>query len=201
MAPTTRTFRSVPAGPPPARPPHSGPRPSEPGFTVAEILIALTILALLVTSMAVAFQASLKNCQENEKIAAVTQTARSLLSRMTRHVRSADAIDLAAPSGQLIAILPDDSSGDQHEVRYLLDSGAKQLRYEERVNGAVTESQVILGSNDGIEVLGFSKTIETGTDWQGLTCAKSVTMRLTIRQEGRSSTMSASASPRRNQSY
>ena len=190
MIASASTFRTVPA-----------PRRARSGFTIVEVLLALTILALLLSSMAVAFQASLRNTEENQRLASSTQTARSLLNRMTSLIRSAEAIDLNGPTTELRVLRPDDGSGDDRQVRYVFDSGEGVLRYRELLNGSVTEDQVLLGDTEDIQVSSFLVTIETGLDWQGMTAAKSVLINLTYSQDGRVHVLTVSACPRRNQTY
>lgn len=169
------------------------------GFTLAELLIALAILALLLTSIAIAFQASMHNIQENERLSAATQAGRSVLNRITMEVRDGAAIDLSSPSNTLVIMLPDDGSGTDRRTRYTFGGGV--LTRESLVNGAVTESQILLGNNDGATVSSFTVTIVTGLDWQKYACAKSVTLALDFAQDGLQTAVTASACPRKNQIY
>jgi prepilin-type N-terminal cleavage/methylation domain-containing protein len=170
------------------------------GFSLVELLLALTILALLISSIAVAFQASLRSCEENDRMASTTQTVRSILSRVTSQIRSAEAIDLDAGYSELVIVTPEGGAG-QHEIRYALNPDAGTLVYQQRTGGIVTEDQVLLGDGQDCQVVGFSASIQVGKDWQGYTCAKSVTVRLNFNQAGRPVSVTASASPRRNQTY
>ena len=70
------------------------------GFTIAELLIALAISAMLLVAVAVAFNASAVNYQENEDIFKVINNARQALFRMTSQLRTANAIDSASPSNE-----------------------------------------------------------------------------------------------------
>jgi len=169
-------------------------------FSVVEVLLSVTILAVLVSSMAVAFQASLRNCEENDQIASATQTGRSILNRVTTQIRGAQAIDLDVSYGELVILMPTVGS-DQRQVRYSFDADNQVLNYEERINGVLTEQQVLLGNGQDVQVVNFHATIQIGKDWQGVTCAKSVMAFLTFQQDGRQTSVSASASPRRNQIY
>lgn len=159
----------------------------------------MSLLALLLTSMAVAFQASMDNIEENGRLSDATQAGRSVLSRITMEVRDAAAIDLAQSSDTLVIMLPADGSGNDRRTRYSFGSGI--LTRESLVNGSVTESQALLGLNDGVSVNSFNVTIVTGLDWQKYTCAKSVTLALDFRQDGLRHTVTASACPRKNQIY
>ncbi len=66
------------------------------GFTIAELLIALAISAMLLVAVAVAFNASAVNYQENEDIFRTINNARQALFRMTSQLRTANAVDPAA---------------------------------------------------------------------------------------------------------
>jgi len=70
------------------------------GFTVAELLIALAISAMLLVAIATAFNASATNYQENEAIFKTVNNARQALFRMTSQLRTASAVDSAAPNNE-----------------------------------------------------------------------------------------------------
>lgn len=58
------------------------------GFTIVEMLVALAITAILLTAIAVAFNASIINYNENQKIFKAINMARQALSRITTQVRT-----------------------------------------------------------------------------------------------------------------
>ena len=70
------------------------------GFTIAELLLALAISAMLLVAVAVAFNASATNYRENEDIFRVTNSTRQALFRITSQLRTADAVDPAAPDNE-----------------------------------------------------------------------------------------------------
>ena len=72
-------------------------------FTVAEMIMALVITALLLAAVAAAMHATMYSYKENEQIASVTQTARSILGRMSTDIRTAQAIDY---TDGLLSIIP-----------------------------------------------------------------------------------------------
>lgn len=59
------------------------------GFTIAELLLALAITALLLAAVAAAFNASVINYRENERIFRTINSARQALSRITSQLRTA----------------------------------------------------------------------------------------------------------------
>jgi len=58
------------------------------GFTIAELLLSLAITAILLAGMAVAFNASMTNYQQNEDIFKSVNSARQALFRMTTQIRT-----------------------------------------------------------------------------------------------------------------
>jgi len=60
-----------------------------PAFTIVELLIALAITAMLLAAVAVAFNASVINYTENEKIYKAINGARQALFRITSQLRTA----------------------------------------------------------------------------------------------------------------
>jgi len=166
------------------------------GVTLIELLLGLAIGGLLLSAIAAAFHGSLTSYTENEKIARATQTARSVVNRMMRDIRGAAATD--AYASQITVIPPEDGSGLQ-QVQYEFDSAAQCLYYRRTVSGATT-SHVLIGGND-VQVTTFYATSEWGQDSQGVSCIKSVTVRLGFRIGGQQFAVTSSAAPRRNQIF
>jgi len=63
-------------------------------------LIALAISAILLAAVAVAFNGSIINYQQNEDIFKTINSARQALFRITTQLRTANAVDPNAPSNQ-----------------------------------------------------------------------------------------------------
>jgi len=171
-------------------------RQNNAGLTLIELLLSLAITGLLLSAIAAAFHSALTSYTENEKIAQGTQTARSVVNRMMRDIRCAAATN-AQPS-QITIFPPEDGSGLQ-QIQYEFDSAAQCLYYRRTVSGTTT-SQVLLGGND-VQVTTFYATPEWGQDSQGVSCIKSVTVRLAFRIGGRQFAVTSSAAPRRNQIF
>ena len=85
------------------------------GFTVIELLIALAITAMLLGAVAVAFNASIINYQENEDIFKTVNSARQALFRITTQLRTAEAVDPNSPANECALIT---SGGDNITYRY-----------------------------------------------------------------------------------
>jgi len=163
------------------------------GFTLVEVLLSTAIVGMLLASVAAAFHASLLSYDENEEIAAVTQSARWALNRIVGDVRTAAALE--ATSSRITIIPPGDSGLDEIEYEYVDD-----VLYYRRTTGGQTASQTLLGDGD-ITLDVFAVQSTTGQDWQGLTCTKSVTIRMQFTADNQTFTMTVSAAPRRNQTY
>ena len=152
------------------------------GFTIAELLIALAISAMLLVAVAVAFNASAVNYQENEDIFKTINNARQALFRMTSQLRTADAVDPNSPI---------------NECSFWTSAG-QDLTYEFRS----AESKLYLITNidsneyvlcDNVTAMTFTKTL---TD-DGLDC-KSVQISMTVASGNVQKTISAAAAIRRN---
>ena len=164
-------------------------------FTLVEVLLSLSILAMLMAAIGGAVYASLESYEENEHIATATQATRSVLDRISRDVRTAAAISTGA--SQIVIITPAGSEAEQ--IDYDWDSSNGVLYYRRKVSGSTT-SYPLLGDGE-VTINSFTVTSETGLDWQGVSCTKSVTVSIAIAIDGKTFTMTASAAPRRNQFY
>jgi type II secretory pathway pseudopilin PulG len=164
-------------------------------FTLAEVLLAITLVALLLLSVGVALQASFDSYQENDRIAAATQTARSALGRMSREIRNADAI---SASTSAVTILPPSGGDWPDQIEYELSGGT--LYYRRTVGGTQSE-YVLLGSDERVSVSAFEVGSQTGEDAEGTPCTKTVTIRLVLNVDGQTYPVSTSVSPRRNQTF
>ena len=107
------------------------------GFTIVELLLSLVILALLMTAVAVAFNASIKNYQDNESISKTINTARAALMRITNDIRTAEDVAVIGGSGdpdnlQCGIYLDEDSYID---ICYRFDSGDNILYLDEIDSG------------------------------------------------------------------
>ena len=165
------------------------------GLTLVELLIAVAILAMLLAAIAVAMHGSLLSFKENEGLAAVVQTGRAVLNQISRDVRTAEAV--SCDSNSVTIIPPDDGRGIS-EIQYELSDG--QLLYRV-VQGATSEAHVLIDSSSDVRVDAFTVQFETGENWEGVECTKSVTVRLVVTNGKDTVPLTASAAPRRNQLY
>jgi prepilin-type N-terminal cleavage/methylation domain-containing protein len=167
------------------------------GFTLIELLIGLMLVALLLTSIAVATHASLNSYNENAKFAALNQTTRVLLARMRREIRTAEAVDYQAESGNVV-ISPPASTGVD-EIRYEYDYETQRLYYHQTIGGQTTK-QTVLGGNSLVKPMSLYATYETVQVGE-VTCTRRVVVMLGLEVDGEYHTVTCSAAPRRNQSY
>lgn len=168
------------------------------GFTLIEVILAVTITALLLAAIATAMHASLMSYTENEKAAAVTQTSRSVINRLVRDVRTAQAVDSTDTS---LTIIPPDNGSGITEIQYDFSGG--QLLYRVTRNGQQS-THVLIEAPDqggGPGVGSFDVLREVGQNWEGVDCTKSITVRLVLEMDGRPFGVTATSAPRRNQTY
>jgi prepilin-type N-terminal cleavage/methylation domain-containing protein len=152
------------------------------GFTIVELLLALAITGMLLAAVAVAFNASVINYRENEKIFKTINNARQALLRMTSQLRTGYWVDPNAPS---------------NECSFFTADG-QDLTYEYR--SADNKLYLITNSDDQEYVLCENVTsasfIKTATD-DGLDC-KSVQISMTVQSGDMQRTVSTAVVIRKN---
>ena len=137
------------------------------GFTLVELLISLVIMGMLLAALAVAFNASMINYQENEKIFKTLNSARQALTRMTSQIRTG-YVDLNAPSNQCNLI-----ADPNEDITYEFRSADNKLYLITNSNG----NEYVLCDN--VTDATFIKTPTT----DGVDC-ESVRISLTINDGG-----------------
>ena len=137
-------------------------------FTIVELLVALAITAMLLTAVAIAFNASIKNYQENEKMFQTMNSARQALLRMTTHLRTANWADPFSPASESTL-----TTATGQNITYRYNSGDKKL-YLITLDDP-TDSDYVLCDN--VTAMNFKK--ETGVDG-ATTYVKSVAISMTI---------------------
>ncbi len=163
-------------------------------FTLVEVLLSIAITAMLLTALGAAVHTSVQGYTENEKISNMTQSGRTVLARIVRDIRTCDAVDA---NSTLITIIPADANGPQ-QVQYEYTGG---LLYYRRTVNSVTTSSVLLGSGNNVSISSFTISRTTGADWKNLSCIKDISLKLVLNVGGQTMTVTASASPRRNQTF
>ena len=156
------------------------------GFSLAELLIALAIAAILLVAVAVAFNASAINYQQNEDIFKVVNSARQALFRMTSQLRTADAVVHDAPSNECTLIT---AAGE--DITYRYNSGDKKLYLV--TNDDLTDSDYVLCNN--VTAMNCTKT------WvveDAVIKVQNVQISITVASDNIQKTISAAAAIRRN---
>ncbi len=159
------------------------------------MLLALAVSAMLLTAIATAMHASLLSYRENEQIDAASQTARAVPNRLTRDIGTAQAI---SHTGDLLRIVPPDDGSGITEIQYERDGS--EMIYRVTKDGTQTVYPLV-ASTDDVTISFFSIAEETGLDWQGFNCIKSLSMRITFEIDGKTFSHAATARPRRNIVY
>jgi hypothetical protein len=148
---------------------------------VVELLIGLTITAVLLTAVAVAFNASVINYRENEKIFQSINNARQALFRMTTQLRTGDCVDPNAPSNQCSFF-----TADGQDITYEFRSAGNKLYLVTNSDG----NEYVLCDN--VTSTNFIKTPTDDGD------CKSVQISMTVDADGLQRTLSAAAVIRKN---
>ena len=166
------------------RPYHSGSKRTG-AFTMVECLVALAISAVLLTAVAVAFNASVINYRENEKMYWTMNSARQALTRMTNQLRTASSVQpVVSPSNQCSF--------------FTGDTPAQDLTYEFR---SADNKLYLITNSDGSEyVLCDNVTAATfalAFTPSGSFC-KSVQISLTVQDGGFERPLCAAAAIRKN---
>lgn len=156
------------------------------GFTVIELLIALALAAMLLTAVAVAINASTTNYLQNEDIFKVVNSARQALFRMTSQLRTATAVDPAAPGNECTMIT---SAGENITYQYNSTDGKLYLI----TNDDLTDPDYVLCDN--VTAMSCTKTTEVV---DAVTVVKSVQISLSVASDDVQKTISAAATIRRN---
>ncbi len=167
--------------------------PVRSAFTLVEIMIAMVVLAILMTGIATVFQTTAQGFEENRKTSAATHAGRSVMDRITRHLRTASDANFNDVADSLTITDPDDGGG-LSSVTYTRD-GTK-LRYDlVYSDGSPSAQAYLLGDGDDITVTKFGATVTRDANGQP---ASAVSVILTFSVLDRPFSFRASACPRRN---
>ncbi len=156
----------------------------EPAFTIAELLLALAITSILLAAVAVAFNASVINYQENEDIFKTTNSARQALLQITNRLRTASAVDPNSPVNECSFYT---ASGENITYDYRSADGKLYL-----VTNSNGQEYVLC---DNVTAMTFQK--DTGAEG-GTVYVKSVQISITVVNGNAQRTVSAAVVIRRN---
>jgi prepilin-type N-terminal cleavage/methylation domain-containing protein len=165
------------------------------GFTIIECLLGLAISAVLLTAVAVAFNASVINYQENEDMFWTMNNARQALARMTSQLRVA-GYQHPTQGWLSVAYSPGSTNhcsfwtAQGENITYEFRSADKKLYLRKEATG----QEYVLCSN--VTAAAFTMTTQNSVD------ATSVEISLTVQsgnpQRSFQRTLSAAAAIRRN---
>jgi len=161
---------------------------NEYAFTIAELLLALAITGLLLVVVAVAFNASIINYDQNEDVFKTINSARQALSRITSQLRTAqkDLVDPCAPDNECSFFT---AEGD--DITYFYYSSDNTLYL---IDNSTAMSYVLC---DNVTAMTFTK--DTAVDDTTATIyVKSVQISMTVASGDIQRTVSAAAVIRRN---
>ena len=156
------------------------------GFTIAELLLVLAIMGMLLAAVAVAFNASIINYQENEDIFTAINNSRQALFRITSQLRTAEAVDPNSPDNECTLIT---AALDDITYRYNNDDNKLYLI----TNDDASDSDYVLCDN--VTAMTFRK--DTATE-DAIVYVKSVQISITVASGDALRTVSAAAVIRRN---
>jgi Tfp pilus assembly protein PilW len=157
------------------------------GLTIIELLIALAISVVLLTAVAVAFNASITNYQQNQDIFKTINTSRQALFRMTTHIRTATAVQTTEAANQCSLI-----TADSQDITYRYNSTDNKLYLV--TNDDTSDIDYVLCDN----VTAMTFTRNTDVDDEGNAFVKSVQISMTVESGRISKTLCAAAVVRRN---
>jgi prepilin-type N-terminal cleavage/methylation domain-containing protein len=170
------------------------PQKTNSAFTIIELLLALAITAMLLTAAAVAFNASIKNYQENENIFNAINKARQALFRITTQLRTADAVATDDPNNECSFI-----TADSKAITYRFNSADDKLYLV--TDDDLLDSDYVLCDN----VVDMTFTRDTFTEIEdvngvptSVTKVRSVQTSMTVQSGNLQRKLSAAAVIRRN---
>jgi len=148
------------------------------GFTIVELLLSLAITAILLAGIAIAFNASMMNYQQNEDIFKSVNSARQALFRMTTQIRTGFVDPNDVTNQQQCRLLCADGS----EVTYWYDDANNRLYLRDIAGG----TDYLLC--EGVTAMSFKKDNSTPTF-----DVKSVQISMTVKSGTVEKTFSAAA--------
>jgi hypothetical protein len=151
------------------------------------LLIALAIAAMLLVAVAVAFNASAANYQQNEDIFKAVNSARQALFRITTQLRTANAVDPNAPSNECSMVT---AAGE--DITYRYNSSDNKLYLI--TNDDLSDSDYVLCDN--VTAMNCTKTNVVNED--GWLIVQKVQISITVASNDIEKTISAAAAIRRN---
>lgn len=160
-------------------------------FTIIELLLSLALLAMLMTTVAFAFDASVKNYKANEGIYQTVNTGRQALLRVTGDVRTAQGVAHIGTGGDANNTRLSMITSGGKDITYRFDSAAGILYYDDNAAG----NSYVLCRN--VTAATFNRALVPGTTTNAV---RSVRMSMTLTDESGdlTQTVAAASLVRRN---
>jgi len=155
-------------------------------FSAVELLVAMAITAVLFAAVALAFNASIINYNQNEKIFRAVNGARVALSQITTQVRTAQIVVPAAPANECTL-----TTAAGQDITYRYNSAGNMLYLI--TNDNLSDSDYVVCEN--VTAMTFSRqTFVEDTQ----TKVKSVQISMTVASGNVQQTLAAAAVVRKN---
>jgi prepilin-type N-terminal cleavage/methylation domain-containing protein len=148
------------------------------GFTIAEMLVALAVTGILLTAVAVAFNASAINYNENRDMFNAINMGRQAMMRMTSQLRTATAVELPTNEANTRCSLV---TAENTNIRFCFHNAAKTVYLHPLVSGNPTASYPLC---QNVSAMTFSRTVVSGV-------VKSVQISMTINVDNTSQTITS----------
>ena len=156
------------------------------GFSLIEVLVALAISAVLLAAVAMAFNASIMNYNDNRDISNALNTARQAIMRITNELRCATAVSTSTPSNECTFL-----AADGRDITYRFDSTNQAVYLV--TNYDLFDSDYVLCEN----ITDMSFHLNTATAG-GQTYVKAVMVSMTIQNGNFQKTITSGAVIRKN---
>ena len=163
---------------------------SNAGFTLVEVLLSLAIMGMLLAAVALAFNASAVNYNENEAMFKAMNTARQALLRITTEIRTAQSVALigggagGADGNTQCSMI----TADSRNITYRYNSGNNTLYLDDNT----TSSNYVLCTN--VTAMTFNRATVPDEP----TAIRNVRISMTVSVDTLSQTLATAAVVRRN---